>query len=312
MKTLLVSLLLFIALLNHACSSSPPVELITDLNFSDGIALQAISLSDPVTIDTLYPFGRGTLPPEWKLVQLFSRFNLNGVSAQRLGGNVVYANAGKRISFKKCNGSTEVGMEVFGSKEYRAPRKYGQGWPHLLLLQTIVERPNIDSIRDLHLSMEARLMFCHNKMMPSQYNPNLHTAQFSLYLVIRNVNRHSSDYRDYFWFGLHLYDYRWKRIPSYAARDKGKKGATGKFIYCPASHEVYAGSFQSGRWVNISKDILPWIKEGFKTAQAEDYLKGSSLDDMAITAMNIGWEVPGTFNCGLQYKDLRLEASRVK
>jgi len=37
-------------------------------------------------------------------------------------------------------------------------------------------------------------------------------------------------------------------------------------------------------------------------------LKDTQLEDLGIGSMNFGWEVPGTFDCGLQFKNLRLTA----
>lgn len=283
------------------------IELICDRNFSNGVGVESLNSASTI-IDTLYPFGRSHTHFSWKLAQWFSHFVLKGVHPEKVKGGVVYSNQGKRISFTRIHGSTRVTMEVFGSKEYRAPRRYGEGWPHLLLEENFPNPPRLDSIVTLNLSMRARLLYCVNKMDSLTYNPELHTAQYSMYLVVQNMNKFSSDYHDYFWFGLHLYDYRYKGIPRYEAQDKGKKDATRKFIYCPSSNDLHIGDFQGGRWVVISSNLLPWIVSAFKTAQSRGYLRGSRIADMKITGMNIGWEVTGTFDCGFQYDDLTLGA----
>ena len=303
----LFSLMIFAQTIDSK-NGNKEIELIVDANFSNGIGLIGVSSSNPSVVDTLYPFGKGQSAFSWKLAQWYSRFNLKGVLPARSNDSVAYANEGKRITFLPVNGSTQVNMEVFGSKEYLSPRKLGEGWPHLLLEQDFRNPVRVNWADSLVVTMDAKLMYSENKMDSAAYDSSLHTAQFSMYLVVQNLNNSSSDYGDYLWFGLHLYDYRYREIPKYEEKDKGKKDATGKFIYCPASSELYAGNFQDGHWINISKDLLPAIKQAFQAAQARGYLKGSTINDMYIASMNIGWEVPGTFDCGFQYKNLELIA----
>jgi len=285
------------------------IELIDDLNFSNGIGLEGVNSADNSIIDTLYPFGRRGERISWKLAQWFSRYNLKGTILKKINKEVIYSNQGKAISFLPVKGSTQIDMEVIGSKEYVTPRKEGEAWPHILLEQTFKKQVSLKKIKNLKFKMDARLMFSKNLMDSISYNPTLHTAQFSMYLVVQNLNKNSSDYKDYFWFGLHLYDYRWKVIKEYKEEDKGKSDATKKFIYCPASYEIYSGNFQDMHWINISKDLYPIIKKAFQIAQLKGYLKGASIGDMYITGMNIGWEVTGTFDCGYKYKNLKLIAT---
>ncbi|MCL5028322.1 MAG: hypothetical protein M1480_04805 [Bacteroidetes bacterium] len=290
-------------------SQTKSIELIDDLNFSNGIGLEGVNSADKSIIDTLYPFGKGNARISWKLAQWFSRYNLKGTIPKKINKEVIYSNQGKTISFMPIKGSTQIDMEVIGSKEYVFPRKEGEAWPHILLEQTFKNQVGLNNIKTLNFKIDARLMFSKNLMNSLSYNPSLHTSQFSIYLVVQNLNKKSSDYKDYFWFGLHLYDYRWRTIQEYKEVDKGKLDATKKFIYCPASSDIYAGSFQNMYWIDISKDLYPIIKHAFNTAQERGYLKGSSVNDMHITGMNIGWEVTGTFDCGFRYKDLRLTAT---
>jgi len=286
-------------------NSSERVELISDNNFLNGIGLQGNNVMEPSLIDTLYPFGKGQSGFFWVLAQWGSRFNLSGVRPEIIGDSVTYADSGKSISF--FNGSTQVNMEMFGSAEYLLPRQVGEKWPALYLAQRFQKQLNINKIDSLIFRINARLMFSINEM-GSSYNPSLHTAQFQIYLTVQNLNTSSPDYGDYLWFGLMFYDYRYPEIPAYMAQDVGPD-STGKFIYGLASSDLYTGIFQNEQWINITKDIYPSILKAFQAAQARGYLKGSSINDMCIASMNIGWEIPGTFDCGFQYKDLGLTAS---
>jgi len=144
--------------------------------------------------------------------------------------------------------------------------------------------------------------------MREQFNPDLHTAQFSQYFTIQDNNKDSESYGDFFWFGLPFYDYRYENIELYAAQDIGKDDASNKFIFSVASRNIFDGTLHDKQWITIDKDILPFIKEAFKTAQERGYLTGSKFEDLAITTMNTGWEVPGTFDCGIVLESPSLTA----
>lgn len=313
MKSLLfvIGIVTFAMSLNTALSQSrsSKVQLISDSDFAT-IGLRGTNVNDPNVISILYPFGQGNAMYSafsWTLAQWGSRFNLVGTLPVLRGDTVVYADSGKSVGFLKDSGNTQVDMEVFGSHEYLSPRQANQTWPNLYFGQTFENPLKLSRIDTLIFRIEARLKFSVNKMDSSTYNPTLHTAQFQIFLTIQNLNPNSSDYGDYLWFGLPLYDYRYSVIPAYASQDFGPN-STGKFIYDLASYDLYTGNFSDGNWRNISKDLYPQILQAFQMAQAKGYLKGSSVDDMHIASINIGWEIPGTFDCGAEFRNLELTA----
>ncbi|MCL5028321.1 MAG: hypothetical protein M1480_04800 [Bacteroidetes bacterium] len=284
------------------------VDLIADKYFSGGIGLEYVDHSKGV-VDTLYPFGKSNLNYKWKLAQWFSKFNLEGAQPTYYGDSVTFANKGKRITFINNNGGSQVDMEIFGSNEFLSARKTGEAWPHLLLEQNFRRPININKIKSMKFNLNTKLLYCENKMDAATYNPKLQTAHFHVTFIIQNLNKSSRDYEDYLWFQLQIYDYRYKDIPQYEAKDKGKKDATGKFIYSLASNRLYKGNMQSKKWINVSSNLLPFFIDAIKDSQAKGYLKGSSFNDMDITNIIIGWEVSGTFDCGISFKNLGLTAN---
>ncbi|RZM06341.1 MAG: hypothetical protein EOO88_53525 [Pedobacter sp.] len=159
----------------------------------------------------------------------------------------------------------------------------------------------------LNYSISARLTHVAN-LNGANYNPGLHAAQVTLYLLVQNVNKASVGIGDYFWFGLPLYDSRHETLEEYAAQDLGKEDATKKFILNVASKALFEGSLHAGEWIHIKKDIYPLLINAFRTAKANGYLKSTSLDDIAIESTNVGWEIPGTYNAGIQFENLSLKA----
>lgn len=195
----------------------------------------------------------------------------------------------------------KIGLEVFASKEYPVPRKPGEDWVHLLLEQNFTKLILLKTIQSIEYKIKAKLLFCNNRM-GEEYRPDLHTAQITLFLTVQNRVKDSPQYGDFFWFGLPLYDFRYEKIAEYGAQDLGKEDASKKFISTVASDELFHGSIHSMDWITIDKNILPLIKRSFETAQSRGYMKDSRWEDLCISSMNLGWEVPGTFDCGIIFE----------
>ncbi len=311
-KILLLIVLLsafgFYACKNSSSAKSGVVEIIEDANYINGIGLEGSNSSKTEITRVLYPFGQSKNTQIWKLAQWGSRFDLK--DAKRVNGDngITYSNSGKSIAFKAVDGSTQVTMKMFGSKEYLAPRKFGENWPHILLEQQFETPQSVSNIETLYFNLDFRLLFSEMKMSQDSFNPEIHTTQFTVYLTIQNKNQSSKAYGDFIWFGLPLYDYRYDEIAEYAAKDLGKEDASNKFIFSTASKSIYSGSAKNGNWIKISKDIIGIIHHAFITAQQRGFLKESKYEDMYITTTNMGWETPGTFDCAIQYKNLKLTA----
>jgi len=280
------------------------IKIITDNLFTGGINLVGISSSDPRPIEVLYPFGKTNLQTVWEMPQWASRFNLQGVKPEIKNDSVIYKNEGKKVSFLLKNGEAIVNMEVYASKEYLTTRKEGESWPHLLLEQK-TNPIKLVNLKKLTYSIDAKLNYALNKMR-EDYNPGLHTCQITVYLLVQNNNNQSVGYGDYFWFGLPLYDYRHRDLEEYGAQDLGKEDATNKYILNVASETLFSGSLHDKQWIFINKDIYPQLLAAFNQAKKKGYLKTSSITDMSIESTNLGWEVPGTFDCSIQFKGLKL------
>ena len=121
----------------------------------------------------------------------------------------------------------------------------------------------------------------------------------------QNLNRQSPGYGRYLWFGIPIYDDR-SRVPAaFKAQDFG---GTSMFIFTPAGDVYTSQSAHDREWVTIDKDLLPLIREGLETAWKRGFLKESqSWADYRIAGMNLGWELPGTFDVELQIRNLSLK-----
>lgn len=249
------------------------------------------------------------MAPVWEVAEWGTKFELTEADKQAAdNGRVQYTNPGKSIAFARNGGDITVAMEVVTSAEYESPRKQNQAWPHLLIEQEFPNKPLLNDLKGLVLQFEGRLTGAEMKMDRHDFDPGLHTAQFQLFITVQDLNPNSAYYGDYLWFGIPFYDYRHEKIPLYAAQDVGKGDATGKFIYSVSSADITDGTFHSGEWIAIEKDIYPLIKQALKLAKERGYLTGSFMEDFRLSGMNLGWEVPGTFDAGFEFRGFDLLA----
>lgn len=277
-------------------------ELVQDRAFKNGLILRGDNSSYPEAVGYFYPFGMSEKEPNWALAQWGTRNVMKDISPVTRNDSIIYQQDEKRIFFyPQKGGNMKIGLEVFASKEYPVPRKPGEDWVHLLLEQNFTKLILLKTIQSIEYKIKAKLLFCNNRM-GEEYRPDLHTAQITLFLTVQNRVKDSPQYGDFFWFGLPLYDFRYEKIAEYGAQDLGKEDASKKFISTVASDELFHGSIHSMDWITIDKNILPLIKRSFETAQSRGYMKDSRWEDLCISSMNLGWEVPGTFDCGIIFE----------
>ncbi|MGN6436687.1 MAG: hypothetical protein ACTHMM_09135 [Agriterribacter sp.] len=289
-----------------------PVSLFVDNSFEQGFYLKGDVSGVPSAGESLHPFGGQGQKPVWELAEWASRYLLHQSDMVEKDGAKLYENKGKLVSFKHEGNTTLVRLDVKASAEYDHPRKNGEPWPHLLIEQEFAKKPLLKDMENLFLKLEARLVDCVSKMPENTFDPGLHTAQCQVYLIVQNRNQQSAKYGDYLWFGVPFYDYRHQKIAVYAAKDVGKDDATGKFIYCIGTDDYMQGSFHDKKWVTINKDLKPFIMHAVNIAKERGYLAGSSLEELGVTGMNIGWEVPGTFDAGFEFKGFAFTYTPVK
>ncbi len=284
-------------------------EIINDIRFLKGIGLRDTLPSTRYVIDIFHPY---TDKPDsgfkWMLCQWSSKFNLKGIKPEIKDSNSFkYADLSKKFIIHTLKNTIEITLELRASEEYSHPRKNGEFWPHLLLEQNFDKRYSLSKLKNLVFNIDTKLVYAKNYMKSGEFDPGLHTAQFLSYLVIANTNIASKGYNDCFYFGINLFDYRYKDIPFYASKDVGKNDATGNYIYCPAAKELYKGSLHDKEWINLHKDLLPMIKTAFEHAKLRGFLKSTSFEDLELIGFNIGWEMPGTINAEIVWKNLSIQ-----
>lgn len=281
------------------------VSLIADTGFKQGLVL---ARTNEPSGGVLYPFKPVTAEPIWKIAEWGTKYHLSDQNRNETEESVAYSNEGKSLVFQKLNTGIGLKLKVVASREYDKPRVYNQSWPHLLIEQEFPNKPFLKNLKGLRLTIKGKLNLDERKMSDAEYDPSLHAAQFQLFITVQNRNPKSAYYGDYLWFGVPFYDNRNEIIPSYAAQDIAKGDATGKFIYSLGTNDFMKGTFHDKKWIDIEKDLYQNIIQALELAKKKGYLTGSFFEEFQLSGMNIGWEVPGTFDVEFEFKDFDIEA----
>jgi len=315
---ILIYIFIFTAALDASCRSQKESslgkserEVFRDRMFVRGFSLTPI---DPKTVklgggfekmnvDTLY-FGKERQTPIWQLAQWYSKYTLAHINPiYGPNGSITYQNEGKCL-IRYADGS--LMLELTTSKEYDHPRKNGEPWPHILLEQKFGDQsPTVGKTTEILFSMEIKLIKCENKMSEQTFDEKLHTAQSPFYFVLENCNKDSKEYGKYIWFGIPSFDYRYKHTGNEekVSWDIG----TNTYIYNVPEKSLWGDvSFQDGNWHKANADILPLIRKALETMQSKGVFTTTTLNDLMITGMNFGWEIPGTFDAAVCVKNFSL------
>lgn len=296
-----------------AANAEQVVPLLDDTRFERGFTVWSPEPGSHVSQGVIRPWpGEGE--PVWGLAQWHSRFTLaQAERVERDDGSVRYFDGAKSVVFYPPDAEADLALGLDGATEYRrkAPAA-GDPWPHLLAERSLAAHPRLTELETVRLSVRYRLVRAQLDEPPG-HDPRRHTAQFVFYITVQNRNRQSSGFGDYYWFGVPMYDARYRFPREHKARDVGsdRKPATGKFIFNPSGEVYTSQSAHDGDWVTIEKDLLPLMREGLNTAWQRGYLRDSQDPaDYRLGGMNTGWEVTGCWNVELQIDQLRLEAVR--
>ena len=286
-------------------------EVFRDLPLSGGFRLSAVNTqSRPLEVGVVLQ-GDARARQEWRLAQWGTNFDLHDAGERSLpGGTRIRKNAGKKVAILPGGLAGEgVRLEVNGAIESSGtPRKKGQVWPHLLLEQKILKEFRIAAQQKLDFRCSFRVDHC-TPATTEGLDPALHTAQVTAYWTLHNRNPESADHGEMIWFGVPLFDARHAVPQGHQAIDQGNPFSSGKFICTVEGSRFYSGPTGDGRWHDLSCDLVPLVREALAAAQTKGHLAGTRFDDLHATSFNIGWEVPGPYNCAITLKGLSLEES---
>jgi hypothetical protein len=232
---------------------------------------------------------------QWNTVQPFAG-EVSPVQDSR--DLIVYKMGSKRIMFGRKGEPFEVRMGLNSSLEYpNKLRRRNERWPALYFWQRFDKTTPISDLKVIQFKLDTKLLYLRNLHPPGTYDSKRHAAQFSVFLTIQNLNHDSPDYGRYIWFGIPIFDSRTTRLPHHEQRD----AFTNKFIY-----EIDSSHLEPtvGGWVHLDINLIDEVRTAIEHAAEKGFLRRPSLEDFYVMALNIGWEMPGSFDAMVQFKNL--------
>jgi len=264
-------------------------EVLTDVKFAQGFVLTGATHDAPLRVET---FGQKDVTPAWRMPQWHSRGLLDRVQVS--DEKVALTDDSKSVTLDRETGA--IHLTVHASKEYATPRTSpSQPWMHLLLEQSPFQQP-IRAADAAAIWVEVEFELTENTAHGPQ-NPDLHAAQLSWFLYLKNTNPQSKGFRDFVWFGLGLFDSRYDFVPDYAAQDFAMPN--GSFIYSLGSKRYFDKPVEPGERRTVRRDILNDIREAIETAHRRGFIMNTTIDDVVLDGTNIGWEIPGVYDVGV-------------
>lgn len=297
------------------------VELIPDNKFERGFNAYPGNKSfddgtypeDDWTDNVYLKYTSDTPSPLWQLQQMGCIYDLNDVYNPLTSAYPSYEDGYYKFegvsNYVHVNPS--IGKIILGlnaSKEYQHARKDRENWPHLLLQNVLNESVQIKDLSELTFSTKLKIS-CENKMKDSEFNSSLHTAQFILYFIVNTTNEIDSG--EFFYFGVPFYDYRYKGVMKESVMiDNGTSGNTGKAIYQMDTSFLGTQGFILDHDYDINLDLVSCFADALLKVQSLDRMTNTSVDDLIVTNMNVGFELPGTFDVKAEIQDFSLKAVR--
>ncbi len=280
-------------------------QILSDIKFENGFELYHVDklVTDrPVAVFNLKNTAKAY--PDWKLAQWCSKYNLaNGSETVDQSANYRIADRSKEVTLDTRTG--RISLSLTASNEYTAPRREGEGWPHLLIEQEFKTKPKILGGGAIDLTME----FCIDRMTDrhSGDRQELHTAQFSWIFALSDQSG-GAGHGDFVWFGCPIYDARYAMPGAFAAQDGGKQENTGKFIYFIDSKNYLSSPVETGKRYGFTLNAAPYMAEALETAKRRGFIRNSRPEDFVLHNTNIGWEVTGTFDAALTLLKISVDA----
>ncbi len=302
-------------------------NLIDDPTFTNWFTIKGLGAGiDDGKKQGIFPSSRESIgKPAWHIAQWASRYNFADpatTTTTEISKHVFeMRNPSKIFRVDSLNGVVDMGL--FASACYDKPRQKNEYWPHLLISTSFTEprvpdgNCRVINIKKLTLNLDCKLLAFTDKHPGA--DPSLHAAQFLLHIVVQNLTRDDDGYGDMIWFGVPIFDNRKEIITEHFSKDRGKPDASGKFIFGMAHEAVRPMGttfFKDGKIaagentspVPTHADLLPWIHYAFQLARKNGFMRTTSFRDLYVSAMNLGWEMPGTYDATMRVSNLALIA----
>jgi len=261
--------------------------------------------------------------PSWTIAQWGTRYNFAdpAVTTKKQLSKHSFQMKNRSKSFTVNSSTGELEMGLFASTCYEKQRAERAPWPHLLISTPItdVRIPSgfctVENIKKLRLQIDSKLLSFND----SQINPDLHSARFSIRIIIQNLTKDDDGYGDMLWFNIPIFDNRCELPAETFGTDADNADASAKFNFNMAHTSVRPASstffkddkVEAGEESGVIPtrvDLIPWVHYAFQLARKKGFFKTTSFRDLYISHISIGWEIDGAYDGVMKVSNLSLMA----
>ena len=266
-------------------------NLFADEDYNNGFNIYGTGINGATRdLQKTITFTQGT-KPVWSIAQWFSQNHLDQGTVTDTANLFKIQDTSKLFQLNKKTGAITMGLD--GSKDFtgvQTPTSVAAFWPHLLLEQTNapVKMKDCDTMRAYLKFRIDRANDCSSMFGSVAIQMQ---AQFAWFIYVKNVNADSPGYNEFLWFGFNIYNPKALYAPTVSQQDYAG-GTAGNYIYSLGAAKWNNNQrVKIGDTVELNMDMFTAVQEGLDKAHAAGFMTGSTIDDVAITGMNIGFEV---------------------
>ena len=254
----------------------------------------------------------------WTMCQWWTPYNFVNATYSKNGDTHVYENESRRLEVNPNEGSLhmELNADMEYEEKFGGPRDPAASWSHFLIQQNfpseLVKSPS--TFEDLYVEMDVTIE--ESTYLGEGQPLGAECAQLLFYFCLFNRVPADSNPEEVgvngtgMWFGVPINDSRYDYVDRYIGGDTGFVGSTNRMIYSiPSQSYMGRGPVEKNHTYKIRIDVLDLLKEAFIYGVKNDYLPNCLWNNLYLTYMNFGWELPGQYKVSSTLSNLDIHAT---
>ena len=254
----------------------------------------------------------------WTMCQWWTPYNFVNATYSKNGETHIYENESRRLEVNPGEGSLhmELNADMEYEEKFGGPRDPAASWSHFLIQQNfpseLVTSPS--TFEDLYVEMDVTIE--ESTYLGEGQPLGAECAQLLFYFCLFNRVPADSNPEEVgvngtgMWFGVPIYDSRYDYVDRYIGGDTGFVGSTNRMIYSiPSQSYMGRGPVEMNHTYKIRIDVLDLLKEAFIYGVKNDYLPNCLWNNLYLTYMNFGWELPGQYKVSSTLSNLDIHAT---
>ena len=303
-------------------------SLLSDSSFKNGLGLFSPETTTAHVEDRLIDYNGEAetdfYNPEadhsyyWTMCQWWTPYNFVNATYSKNGDTHIYENESRRLEVNPNEGSLhmELNADMEYEEKFGGPRDPAASWSHFLIQQNfpseLVKSPS--TFEDLYVEMDVTIE--ESTYLGEGQPLGAECAQLLFYFCLFNRVPADSNPEEVgmngtgMWFGVPIYDSRYDYVDRYIGGDTGFVGSTNRMIYSiPNQSYMGRGPVEMNHTYKIRIDVLDLLKEAFIYGVKNDYLPNCLWNNLYLTYMNFGWELPGQYKVSSTLSNLDIHAT---